>query len=1219
MKKIFRFAIVCAVAGAALLTGCTKDFTSDIDNLKTELGEVKKLAKAAKDAIDAGAVITKVEDVAEGVKVTLSDGKTFTVKNGAAGKDATIWTIGSDGYWYENGTKTDKKAVGTDGKNGTEWTIGDDGYWYKNGTKTSVKATGADGKNGTEWTIGPDGYWYKDGAKTDVKAKGEDGASGSGTPGATGATGNYWKPDVDNNQWVEYTSEDVATGKTMAPLYTTGPASGVTAIWDDEKGTLEFANVEGKADGKLKIDLTTKLKSLAFVPEYIFDGLGLINATAVYAPKVVEGESAVGTIVVKGFPTLSQKEAGEYVTSADIKVAYRANPQNIKIEDYAWDFVNREVITTKAAEDKSNLVSIVSGPEKHGNHYDFTIKINDAVKPLGYSEEGVKNDIVALRATANNASIDGASEIIVSDYQYLKNEVVKDFHIIHKDGEFLYNDGTKDVVYEYDSDDPKFYRWEKFVAIDEPTDFNNIPTPTTTGIDTPDPGTGKNPKAIALPYNGTIDLLDYVDTYCLEKKDLASTLGINPEYTFQFAGLNEATNEFLKGTDPDKVVYLAADVDKTNQNKFIKGITKDGTGHVISVNDAFVSLLSPAIGRTPLIYVKSFVKDAADKEFVLAECLIKLEITAEEAPTPEGKGWDVFIWHDVTFPNTLPATATYIGKKDSGTASAPHLKNCEKEVGNDFAEKDDDLNVTWDEVNPWVLNAVCVNMSYEDFGDKYDLSNPKLILAEGSKEPGAALPAKDKAVLVDPADINTYYSASGSGLTITSQSPSNWKQSTNIVDLKIDNTFKELNKPADGKHYVYVVYPAKDNTKNIDVVVKFSFKVEPHVHTWTILKRYNDKSWWILNPDYIQGPQDLLIEGKPAADAYYGEGGLDAPAKYETYGAVRVKGLENDLRSSFVEHFKEYANCWKNANEESNYIFKIYNYINEIVDIVEGGTTTAIANEAGYATVTISGADLKKMAEGTMVSPDILVKKPAGLSVGKDILVQVTEVCKTTAAGVAVTELEKVAKDYTDKVDPYIYGEAYVQAYYYVLFEAIKPTVKFNEVKLGDFKDQNDYALYSEIVTGVFESDAADAIALFEWQPEVKDEAGTVVTAAGWKLGPSAATYGITDATKISFKINKLIYGLNDKDTEDSFKGRLSIFEAGDSIEPWPIPLGSVAEGGINWRNDGTNLEQDKVAGFELEVFYDGESLTKGNGNVTVMKTNSKPHPNHNQDGSIWE
>ncbi|MBO7387217.1 MAG: hypothetical protein J6U15_05380, partial [Lachnospiraceae bacterium] len=146
-----------------------------------------------------------------------------------------------------------------------------------------------------------------------------------------------------------------------------------------------------------------------------------------------------------------------------------------------------------------------------------------------------------------------------------------------------------------------------------------------------------------------------------------------------------------------------------------------------------------------------------------------------------------------------------------------------------------------------------------------------------------------------------------------------------------------------------------------------------------------------------------------------------------------------------------------------------------------------------------------------------------------------------------------------------------------------------------------------------------DAVALFEWAEAETDDTGAVITPAGWKLGPSAATYGITDVTKIVFQINKLIYDKTPKDTEDSFKNRLSIFKAGDAIEPWPIPVGSVAEGGINWRNDGTNLEQDKLAGFELEILYDGESLTKGEGEVTVMKTLSKPHPNHKEDGSIWE
>ena len=244
--------------------------------------------------------------------------------------------------------------------------------------------------------------------------------------------------------------------------------------------------------------------------------------------------------------------------------------------------------------------------------------------------------------------------------------------------------------------------------------------------------------------------------------------------------------------------------------------------------------------------------------------------------------------------------------------------------------------------------------------------------------------------------------------------------------------------------------------------------------------------------------------------------------------------------------------------------------------------------------MTISGADLKAIAEGTKTSPDILLLKPAGLNVGQDILIQVEEKCTEITDG------------------PSIFG------YYYVVFEAIKPTIKFNEVKLGDFKDQNDYALISEMVKGVYESDAADAVALFEWAEAETDDTGAVITPAGWKLGPSAATYGITDATKLTFIVKSLIFGKNDKDTEESFSGRLSPFDAGDALAPWPTS-GTVAEGGIDWRNNGTNLEQDKVAGFEIEVKYDGEVLTTAEGEVTVMKTGSKAHPNHHEDGSIWE
>ena len=1126
MKKIFRFAIVCAVAGAALLTGCTKDFTSDIDKLKEDVSNLDKKIDEKfgdlQDQIKAGALITDVQKVAEGIKITLSNGKSYLVENGAAGKDATVWTIGADGFWYQDGKKTDKKAVGTDAP---VWTIGADGYWYQDGKKTDKKATGADAP---VWTIGADGYWYKDGVKQDQKAVGE--------PGEKGDTGNYWKPDVENNKWVEYDSKNVATGNEMTPLFAEGGA--VTAVWDKDKGVLELANVKD-IEGPVKIDLNTYLKSLAFVPARIFDGLGLIT---VYQANY--SDVAIG----KDFPFLTpatEKTPGKFLATAPIEVTYRFNPQNVDPAKYDFSFINRKVYT-KATADNNDLVTILnenSQPVKSNGLFDFTIKLNKDVEPADHAKD---NDIVALKAVAKDASLVAEGfENIVSDYSYIEKDVNYGYHIIHKDG--------------YKASDPKYYRWEAYVEIGDPTDYN-----AGAGITTPAPGTGTNPASIALPYDGSIDLLDYVETYADQKKDLASTLGITPEYSFQFAGKKDGGTNVLIGTNPDSVPYLAADVDKTNQNKFLKF---DADGHTIRVNDAFVSLLSPAIGRTPLIYVRSSYDGKP-----LAECLIKIEITTEPAGDEPVKGWDIFIWHDATFKfDKLTATATYTGEE--GTVTAPRIP-----VG---PNPNKDLNVTWDEVNPWVLNDVDVNMSYEDFGVKYDLSNPKLILAQDSADPTKGveptdLPEKDKAILVDPGDINTYYSKA-TGLTLTSQSPSNWKQSTNIVDLKIDNTFEALNDYT--VHNVYVLYPAKDNTKNIDVIVKFSFTIKPHEHDFTILKKYNDKTYWILNPDYIQGTQDLLIEPKPAADAYYGT------EPYVTYGAVKVKGLETDLRSAFVEHFKEYAKCWQSANEKSDYTLKIVNYKNDIVDIVEGGTTTNTGVDAdGYAYVTIHGADLIKMGKGEATSPDILVKKPAGLNVGQDILVEVKEQCT----------------DITD--GPSVFG------YYYVLFEAIKPTIKFNEVKLGDFKDQNDYAYVTEIVKGVYESDAADAVALFEWD----------ATAGAWKLGPSAGTYGIKDASKISFKINKLIYGKNEKDTEDSFKGRLTAFEKDDPLTPWPT-TGKASDAGIDWRNDGTNLEQDKVAGFELEVFYDTESLTKGEGEVTVMKTGSKAHPNHHDDDTIWE
>lgn len=109
--------------GALALTtfsyvGC-KDYDDDIDRLEQKITENANAIAEINKLIEGGSVITKVENITGGVEVTLSNGKSFTIKNGDAGKDGTQWTIGEDGYWYQDGKKTEFKAKGDQGEPGT--------------------------------------------------------------------------------------------------------------------------------------------------------------------------------------------------------------------------------------------------------------------------------------------------------------------------------------------------------------------------------------------------------------------------------------------------------------------------------------------------------------------------------------------------------------------------------------------------------------------------------------------------------------------------------------------------------------------------------------------------------------------------------------------------------------------------------------------------------------------------------------------------------------------------------------------------------------------------------------------------------------------------------------------------------------------------------------------------------------------------------------------
>ena len=99
-KKIIRVMFFGALALTTFsYVGC-KDYDDDIDRLEQKITENANAIAEINKLIEGGSVITKVENITGGVEVTLSNGKSFTIKNGDAGKDGTQWTIGDDGYWY---------------------------------------------------------------------------------------------------------------------------------------------------------------------------------------------------------------------------------------------------------------------------------------------------------------------------------------------------------------------------------------------------------------------------------------------------------------------------------------------------------------------------------------------------------------------------------------------------------------------------------------------------------------------------------------------------------------------------------------------------------------------------------------------------------------------------------------------------------------------------------------------------------------------------------------------------------------------------------------------------------------------------------------------------------------------------------------------------------------------------------------------------------------
>lgn len=227
------------VLSAGAFVSC-QDYESDINDLTDRVSAVEKVSKELQALIQKGSVITNVESSAKGVKVTLSSGETFEITNGTNGADGKD---GKDG------------AAGKDGKPGSVVTIGSDGYWYIDGVKTEYKAQGEKGDKGDQGETGPQGP---------QGPKGEDGKD---------ATGIYYYPGTEGAEkgfWVKVTVVGGNETKEVTTLrWAPKEEDRIGVVWTD--GQLKLTNVKGY-DGTLTIDLNTYLKALVFKPEMVLDG-----------------------------------------------------------------------------------------------------------------------------------------------------------------------------------------------------------------------------------------------------------------------------------------------------------------------------------------------------------------------------------------------------------------------------------------------------------------------------------------------------------------------------------------------------------------------------------------------------------------------------------------------------------------------------------------------------------------------------------------------------------------------------------------------------------------------------------------------------------------------------------------------------------------------------------------------------------------------------------
>ena len=395
MKRKYLSALLMGaltVASVSTMTSC-KDYDDDINNLQGQIDALSKTLSELQTKINDGSILKSVEsDGNGGIKVTVTKNGTDTSYNikqgeqGAAGKDADVWKIGEDGYWYKNDTKTEYKALGTKGETG------------------ETGATGAAGKDGKYYVPNPE-------------------------------TGTFWV--YGDGDKAAYDSKIV---------YTATNADVITAVWDNDNLTL--TNVAGAPGKKIVVSLSSALKSLVFDPDFYYAGIEAFDlATYKYNPATVKAVDADGdyskdapTVVDDAFTYAPDLAATYFLNPSNAKMSNDA-------AKYSFIAYNKDY--TRAAADYGSTFRVESADlttkgkvtvhAKYNGNAIKNIAENNQVTVLALQytsgDSVVTSDFAAIKASTysklvlNNPTLQHVDAIPSHLYQTAKDAIDKDAQI----------------------------------------------------------------------------------------------------------------------------------------------------------------------------------------------------------------------------------------------------------------------------------------------------------------------------------------------------------------------------------------------------------------------------------------------------------------------------------------------------------------------------------------------------------------------------------------------------------------------------------------------------------------------------------------------------------------------------------------------------------------------------------------------------------------------